>query len=78
MKLDECRKWVARDHAVISACQHLSYFDLVVERACGDALIDADGNEFIDFLTSAASLNLGSCQPDITAAAARQLKLCTQ
>ena len=44
MELKECRKWVARDKEVIAPCQHLSYYDLVVERADGDILTDADGN----------------------------------
>ena len=78
MELKECRKWVARDKEVIAPCQHLSYYDLVVERADGDILTDADGNRYIDFLTSASSLNLGSRNPEVMAAAMEQLGKCTQ
>ena len=49
-----------RDRKVIAPCSHLSYFPLAVESGKGAILTDVDGNQFIDFLTSASSLNLGS------------------
>ena len=78
MTQTECNKWVARDKKVIAPCQHLSYFPLVVERGDGDIITDADGNEFIDFLTSASSLNLGSRNPILMKAIADQMARCTQ
>lgn len=78
MKQDVCKAWVARDEAVIARCQHLSYFPLVVERAQGAEITDADGNTFIDFLASASSLNLGSCNPVLTEAIETQMRKCTQ
>jgi len=39
---------------------------------------DEDGNKYIDFLSSASSLNLGSCNEKITEAIQQQLKKCTQ
>lgn len=78
MKQEECLKWVARDEKVISPCSHLSYFPLVVDSASGDIITDADGNQFIDFLTSASSLNLGSRHPVVIKAIEKQLEKCTQ
>ena len=77
-KQTECKRWVERDKKVIAPCQHLSYFPLAVERGEGATIVDVDGNRFIDFLTSASSLNLGSCDPIITRAIEDQLAKCTQ
>ncbi len=78
MKQEECQKWVDRDAKVISPCSHLSYFPLTVASAAGDIVTDADGNQFIDFLTSASSLNLGSAPPVVIDAIERQMKKCLQ
>lgn len=69
---------IERDRNVIAPCQRLSYFPLVVERAEGAILTDIDGREYIDFLSSAASLNLGSSHPVVTAAIAEQLSRFSQ
>ena len=53
-------------------------FSSVVESAQGDIVTDKDGNRFIDFLTSASSLNLGSCHPEIMSAVQEQFQKCTQ
>ncbi|HWQ50354.1 MAG TPA: aminotransferase class III-fold pyridoxal phosphate-dependent enzyme [Terriglobales bacterium] len=78
MQTKQCEELVARDKKVIAPCQHLSYFPLAVEKVQGAVITDADGNEFIDFLSSASSLNLGSCHPVITAAIERQMREFTQ
>lgn len=78
MELTKCLPWVERDAKVIAPCQHLSYFDLVVAHGEGDIITDLDGNEFIDFLTSASSLNLGSRHPKVMAAVAEQISHVTQ
>ena len=59
---------VARDKEVIAPCQRLSYYPLVIEKASGAVLTDVDGNEYIDFLSSASSLNMGSNNPVVTQA----------
>ncbi len=78
IKQDACKQWVERDKKVIAPCQHLSYFPLAVDHAKDAIVVDSDGNEFIDFLTSASSLNLGSCNPAITQGIQEQLAKCTQ
>lgn len=44
------------------------------ERAAGSKLIDVDGNEYVDFINSLASVTLGYCDPDVDAAVSAQLK----
>lgn len=78
MTIETCEALIERDKAVIAPCQHLSYFPLAVERCEGSILTDADGNQFIDFLSSASSLNLGSSHPVITKAIREQLEKFTQ
>ena len=74
MKLDRCQALVERDKRVVAPCQHLSYYPLAVAKVDGSVITDLDGNEFIDFLSSASTLNLGSSHPVITAAIKRQLE----
>ena len=57
MKREKSEALVERDKQVISPCSHLSYFPLVVAKGKGAVITDVDGNEFIDFLSSA------SCSP---------------
>ena len=78
MTTERCLELVARDEKVIAPCQHLSYFPLAVAKAEGSLITDEDGNEFIDFLTSASSLNLGSSNPMITKSIQDQLAQFTQ
>ncbi|MBQ2677898.1 MAG: aminotransferase class III-fold pyridoxal phosphate-dependent enzyme [Firmicutes bacterium] len=78
MNTSKCEALVQRDKKVIAPCSHLSYFPLAVAKAEGAIITDEDGNEFIDFLTSASSLNLGSSNPIITEAIQKQLAQFTQ
>lgn len=78
MNTSKSEALVQRDKKVIAPCSHLSYFPLAVAKAKGAIITDVDGNEFIDFLTSASSLNLGSSNPIITEAIKKQLDLFTQ
>ena len=78
MKTERCEALIERDKKVISPCSHLSYFPLAVKEAKGSIITDEDGNQFIDFLSSASSLNLGSTNPVITKAIKEQLDAFTQ
>ena len=64
---------VERDKAVIAPCSRLAYFPLVIEKASGAVITAVDGNEYIDFLSSASSLNMGSNNPVVTDAIKAQL-----
>lgn len=44
-----------------------------IQRAKGSRVWDVDGNEYIDFINSLASVTLGYNDPDVTAAVRRQL-----
>lgn len=74
----KCCSLVERDEKVIAKCQHLSYYPFVIAEAKDEILKDEDGNEYIDFLTSASSLNLGSTNEVITGAIEEQLHKFTQ
>lgn len=78
LRTEKCDALVERDKKVIAPTQHLSYFPLAVKKVDQDIIYDEDGNQFIDFLTSASSLNLGSCHPVITAAVKEQLEAYSQ
>lgn len=76
--VEKCKALIARDEKVVAGCQHLTYYPFVVESGDGALLKDADGNEYIDFLASASSLNLGTCNSVLTEAIKAQLEKCTQ
>lgn len=78
MNTEKCNALVERDRKVIAPTQHLSYFPLAVAKVDQDIVYDEDGNQFIDFLTSASSLNLGSCHPIVSEAVKKQLDLYSQ
>ena len=52
----------------------LKYYPLVVVRAEGSRVWDADGNEYIDFLTSAAVYNVGHRHPAVVNAIKEQVE----
>ncbi len=78
MNLTKCKEYIARDSEVISAANHLSYFPLVIKSVKGATITDMDDNTFIDFLSSASSLNSGSLHEEVVEALKEQLTLFTQ
>ena len=66
--LKKCLEVVERDRRVISQAGRLAYYPLVVSRAEGAKIWDADGNEYIDFLSGAAVTNIGHCHPEVVRA----------
>ncbi len=73
MERKKSLEYIERDKKVISRASRLSYFPLVIESGKGARIVDVDGNEYIDFLSSASSLNLGSSHPAVTCAIEEQL-----
>ncbi|MDF7637044.1 aspartate aminotransferase family protein [Leuconostocaceae bacterium ESL0958] len=51
----------------------IKYYDLVVDSAKGAILTDADGQQYLDLLSSASATNLGHCHPKVTAAIHQQV-----
>lgn len=78
MNVRICNDLLERDGKVIAPGQHLLSYPLAVKKTDGDLITDEDGNKYIDFLSSASSLNLGGCHPEIVEAAMKQLRSCTQ
>ena len=58
--------------------KNFEYFPFVIKECKGSIIKDLDDNEFIDFLSSASSLNLGSSHPVVTKAIKEQLDKFTQ
>lgn len=71
-------EYVKRDSKVVAKTSHIPYFPLVVEKAKGAIIEDVDGNQFIDFLSSASSLNTGSSNDEIIEALVGQLNKFSQ
>ena len=72
--LQRCREIVARDREVLSRASRISYYPLVVSRAKGSRIWDADGNEYLDLLSGAAVNNLGHCHPEVVRAIEAQAR----
>lgn len=70
--LTQSRSVVEREKNVYTAASKIPYFPLVIERAQGATIEDIDGNTYLDFLSSAASLNTGHSHPKIVAAVKNQ------
>lgn len=73
-KLENNLKIVKLDEEYIPSACALKYFPLVVVRAQGSKVWDADGNEYIDFLTSAAVYNIGHRHPEVIRAIREQIE----
>jgi len=72
-KLDANLQIVEQEDKYIPKACALKYYPLVVDEASGSIVKDVDGNEFIDFLTSAAVYNIGHKHPKVVAAAKKQM-----
>jgi len=73
-KIDENLKVVSEDIKYIARGVALKYFPLVVARASGVKVWDLDGNEYIDFLSSAAVFNVGHSNIEVVKAIKDQLE----
>ncbi len=65
---------VGRDREVIARASRVRYYPLVIDHAKGCEVFDVDGNEYLDFLSSAATLNTGHTHPKVVQAVIRQVE----
>ena len=71
-KNKNCEKIVEEDNKVIASFSRVPYYSLVIKRGYGSIVEDMDGNKFIDFLSSAGTLNTGHCHPKVVQAIIEQ------
>jgi len=67
----KARELLSRDEAVISP-SYVRFYPLVVESGKGCIIRDVDGNEYIDFNSGLACLNVGHCHPKVVSAIKEQ------
>ncbi|MEM1697634.1 MAG: aspartate aminotransferase family protein [Thermosphaera sp.] len=72
-KIENNLKIVKLDEEYLAPACALKYFPLAVVKAEGSRIWDADGNEYIDFLTSAAVYNIGHRHPEVVKAIKEQV-----
>ena len=71
MKIDKCLQVIDEKEKYLM--RNFQYYPIVIKEAKGSIITDLDNNKFIDFLSSASSLNLGSSNEIITKAIKNQL-----
>ena len=62
-----------RDEKTIGSAGKIRFYPIVVDRAIGATIIDADGREYLDFVAGWAVANTGYGHPVILEAIKRQL-----
>lgn len=70
---EKTRQIIAEEEQYTSLTTRVPYYPLVVDKAKGVKVTDIEGNEFIDFLASAAVINTGHNHPAVVAAIKEQL-----
>ena len=73
-KNKNCEKIVEENDKVVASFSRIPYYPLVVKRAYKSTVEDMDGNTFIDFLSSAGTLNVGHCHPKVVQSIIEQTK----
>lgn len=71
---EEGLKLLEKDSEILSRGTRIPYFPLVIREARGSILKDFDGNEIIDFLSSACVTNIGHGHPKLIEAITEQTK----
>ncbi|WP_148683653.1 aspartate aminotransferase family protein [Fervidicoccus fontis] len=71
-KIEKNLEIVKLDEEYISSASALKYFPIAITKTEGSKVWDADGNEYIDFLTSAAVYNIGHRHPNVVNAIKEQ------
>jgi len=71
-KNKNCEKIVRENNKVIASFSRIPYYPLVIKKAYKSTVEDMDGNKFIDFLSSAGTLNVGHCHPSVVQSIIKQ------
>lgn len=74
LKVSESLRRVKDSDEYIASASGLKYYPLCVEKAEGAKVWDKDGNEYIDFLTSACVYNVGHRHPKVVGAIKDQIE----
>lgn len=74
VNVKRCENIVAQDDEVVGAACRVPYYPLVVKCGRGAIIEDADGNEYIDMLSSAAATNVGHSHPKVVDAIIEQAR----
>lgn len=65
---------VKKSDQVYASAGQIRYFDICLDSAKGAILKDMDGNEYIDLLATASSMNVGHSHPKVLAAMKEQME----
>lgn len=71
--MKKSERLISIDEKYIGKSTRASYFPLVAEKTEGVKVIDLDGNEYIDMVSSACVVNTGYCHPEIIGALKDQM-----
>ncbi len=71
--ISKCLKTIAEDEKLLSRAARMPYFPFVIDKGKGSKVWDVDGNEYIDFLASAATVVLGHSPASVVEAVKAQL-----
>ncbi len=74
-KLDRDLEIAEMDETYLAKASGLKYYPLAIVRAKGSKVWDADGNEYVDFLASAAVYNVGHNHPRVIEALKSQIDM---
>lgn len=70
---EKTKKILEEENKVMSSTTRVPYFPLVIDKAKGSYIYDIEGNKFIDFLSSAAVVNIGHNHPKVVNAIKSQI-----
>lgn len=71
--MNKNEKLIEIDEKFIGKSTRASYFPLVAKKTKGVKIIDLDGKEYIDMISSACVVNTGYCHPEIVSAVKAQM-----
>lgn len=67
-KTSKAKQFVQDEKRYFAPFARIPYYDLVIDHALGSTLVDIDGKEYLDLITSASAINVGHRHPKVVAA----------